>query len=295
MQLLPDLRNYNPFSKQIDAELPSMACTTAAMRVGEYTLFTRVLDWPCYGIAGKYFLQVERHIGGAARTLDVTHPLTSGALTVVNDSDLLIEINVSNGDKMRAVKGMPSLFFNRYCAEKASNVSEINKILQHEAPLDAYHMTATNGEETHSFHFYQSEDVQGDHDIEVLPVDKSIPQLLVVANQGLTFVNDKPYLTNHRDSFERKENVNQFFSKKLKPELQYYINKQEKAPLSPRDIERLEELCAQTARLALVNNCESVLCALYVYYKGKIIDARVAIDNLYAPSQPLSEFKKLSI
>lgn len=295
MQLLPDFRNYNPFQKKLEIDLPSMACTTVAIRVGDYTFFTRVLDWPAYGLAGNYFLQVDKHIAGGKRTFDVTHPLTSGSLTVVNENNLLIEINVSNGEKTEKVEGMPSLFFNRYCAELANNVDEIEKILQYETPLAAYHMTATNGEKTKSFHFYQNELIQGEHDVEELSEDNSSPQLLVIANQGLIFEEGKPRETNHRDSLARKENVNHFFHKRLKPELQIFIDKQKKEPLSSYDIEYIEELCVKAARLPLVNNCESVKCEVLSYYKGKLLDARVATDNLYAPSTEFKEFKKLNV
>lgn len=293
MQLLPDFKNYNPFVKKINSDLiPNLGCTTIAIRLGDYTFITRILDWPSYGMASKYFLQTQRSIAGVKSTIDLTHPLTSGAVTVVNENKLLIEINISDGDKIQVAEGMPSLFFNRYCAENASCVNEIKEIVNNKQPLAAYHMTTSDGVDTQSYHFNQNEHDKKGHFIETLRQDKTSPQLLVVTNQGLKFVNDQAIVTNHRDSAERKQNIHHFFHTHLKQELSTYIQKQEKEALSPSDILRIKEICLQIARLSLVNNCESVLCAMYVYYKGTL-DACVATDNIYAPSKQLSEFKNL--
>ncbi len=288
LQLQPDIHNYRPLPIRVCGF--DLGCTTIAFRLGDYTVFTRVLDWPSFGIA-NYFLQVERAIQGCKTTIDIGFPLMTGLLTAVNENGLLIQINVAHGEMVKKAQGMPALFFNRYCAEHANSVEDIHKILQKEKPLGAYHMMATNGLSTKAFHFYQNMNTKGDHAVDELPQVKTSPTLLVVANSGVQIIKEKVCAYNYKDSHERHENVKTFFSHLT---LQPYIAKQEgNKTLSSEDITQLEEIALQIARLALVNNCGSTLCALYVFYKDKIIDARAVADNHFAPDQPLSSFKKL--
>jgi len=284
-QVMPDLYNYNPFLKN------KMGCTTAALRLGDYTFLVRVLDWPAHNVAGKSFLQIERQIGLKRRISDIGMPLLSGAATVLNDKGVLIEINISPGDKVTEPAGMPAFFFNRHCAEHATTVKDIEKLLQYEQPLGAYHLTATDGCDTQSFHFYQSKDAPNKHVIESLDKDTQSPQLLVVANNGVKEGQD----VNYCDSDERKENIHQFFNRhKELGTFKPYIEKQSDFKLSRQDVTGLEELLLQMARLPLVNNCESVLCAMYVYRKNEILEAIVSTDNMFAQNKELENFRRIS-
>jgi hypothetical protein len=74
-----------------------------------------------------------------------------------------------------------------------------------------------------------------------------------------------------------------------------YIDKQRNEELSPQDIVDIKEFCLQVARLPLISNCRSVLCALYVYHHDQLIDASAATDNLYAQKRELDTFKRLIV
>jgi hypothetical protein len=289
MQLQPDIHNYNPLPIHVLGM--NFACTTIAFRLGDYTLFTRVLDWPSFGIA-DHFIQIERKIKGSKSTIDIGFPLTTGLLTAVNENGLLVEINVAFGDKVKKPQGMPALFFNRYCAEHAATVADIHHILDTKEPLSAYHLTATDGSTTSSFHFFQSTDYKGAHVIEALDSNKLAPAHLIVANPSIKVVDDKAHPYNYKDSAERLANAKAFFAQ---THLQTYIAKQDKQkPLSAADVLQLEDVALQAARLALINNCGSTMCAVYVYYKDKLIDARAVVDNNFAPDKPLAAYKKLA-
>lgn|SRR3990167_3726434 len=306
LQLLPDIRNYNPFATKSrnDEAISDVvssniqpACTTIALRLGEYTFVTRVLDWPSYGDCGRYFLQVDRRIGDAVRTIDIGIPLLSGALTVLNGSGLMIEMNVAHGDKIEEPNGMPAVFFNRFCAENATCVSDIEMLIANESPLGAYHLTASDGNEVRSFHFYQHPHVRGEHAVDALVRDEVSPQVLVVANHGLEYKNSVAEVDNHRDSDQRKANIHYFFSnKQVQNSFTDFIKQQHAAMKMPAEkLQQMKEFCLQVARLPLVSNRDSVLCALYVYHHKALIEASVATDNLYAQKRDLSEFRSLKV
>ncbi len=300
LQLMPDLRNYNPFPERRWSEsmpnlIPKPACTSIAMRLGHYTFFTRVLDWPSHGVAGKYFMQIDRKISNTKRHIDTGFPLISGVLTDVNEDGLFLEMNVAHGDKVVTPDGIPAILYNRFIAEHASSVADIASLNEVQKPVGAYHLTASDGKETQSFHFYQNAEVQNDHEVDVLPTDETAPHLLVVANHGLQFKDSKPTQINHRDSDERKRNIISFFSQPaLREKLDLAISMQQGGvKLSVDDVNELRQIFLQAARLALVSNCESVLCEILVFCGDQIQSATAATDNLYAQRKELSEFKEL--
>lgn len=301
LHLLPDIRNYNPFPKsamKVDIKplSPEFGCTTVAMRVGDYTFIIRILDWPSCNV-GKYMMQFDREIADQRRTIDIGVPILSGALTVLNERGLLIEMNVAHGNAVEKPQGMPAVIFNRYCAEHAGSVLELDALIDQMKPLGAYHLTATDGVNTKSYHFYQHQHVPGEHEIEVLSTDKSQPEIMVVANHGLQHVNSVPTKINHRDSDERRNNIHYFFKQpSVQDQLRQFIDRQnDTGEISAAGIRELQETCLQIARLALVNNCESVLCALFVYHHDRLQSAIAATDNLYAQSQELGDFKQLTM
>lgn len=306
LHLMPDTKNYNPFGNSSTAEmitklfvnmLPQMGCTTIAARLGDYTFFTRVLDWPSYGAAGQYFLQIDRTIAGQKRTIDIGIPVLSGALTVLNEDGVLLEMNVAHGEEVVYPQGMPAVFFNRHCAEKTASLAELNELLAREKPLGAYHLTATDGVRTESFHFYQSDRVRGENAIEALSGDKKSPQLLVVANNGMRFEGSQAKPINYSDSNERKQNVSSlFYHRTFQDKFEVCLKKQEGGnSLSAQELRELQDMFLQLARLPLIKNYESVLCAMYVYRQHQLQQACAVTDNLYAQSKDLEEFRQLRI
>lgn len=325
LQLLPDLHNnYNPFPKKGALSKlisllkpftykPKMGCTTTSLHLGDYTFFARVLDWPAHGVAGESFIQIERKIGNVQRTIDIGLPLLSGAATVLNEEGMLIEINISPGDEVTKPAGMPAFFFNRYCAERTKKVEDIDALIKVHQPLSAYHLTATDGSRTQSFHFYHDQFNPEKHTTEYVETKEELqisswqgymearpknyaPASLIVANYGLQHRKDMCVkIINHDDSMQRTNNIRSFLEHHQKKGLfTPYLNKQkENNLLTEQELRELKELLLQTARLPLVNNCESVLCALFVYHKNELLNACAAVDNGFAQNKELNEFRKL--
>jgi hypothetical protein len=302
IQLLPDLTtNYLPIANKLQFLLKplnflGLGCTTVAIRLKNYTAYLRLLDWPSQDLAGKYILQISRNILGSKKTIDLSLPVLSGALTVLNENGLLVQMNVSSGNKGNKIKGMPALFFNREIAETSASVEDAESLLKEKKPLAAYHLTTTDGKNTKSFHFYQNKSDTNKHDIETLSFNKKKPQLLVIANAGIKSEDKIITITNHRDSAERSHNIHQFFYKNIR-KFKRFIKKQTGSKeLDGNDIHSLIKLILEIARLNLVNNLGTVLCALYIYRENaqqRLIHASAIADNLYAASAELTEFKQL--
>ena len=226
---------------------------------------------------------------------------------------MLIEINISPGDEVTIPAGMPAFFFNRYCAEQSRSVKDIEALIKEHQPLSAYHLTATNGSRTQSFHFYQDQFNPAQHVTEYVETKEELqisswqrnmeakpknyaPASLIVANYGLQHRKDMCVkIINHDDSMQRTNNIRSFLEHHQKQGLfTPYLNKQkENKRLTEQELRELKELLLQTARLPLVNNCESVLCALFVYHKNELLSASAAVDNGFAQNKALSEFRKL--
>lgn len=284
LQLLPDFHNFNPFKKNastVSEVLP--ACTTFAVRSGDYLAFGRVLDWPSYGFAGYYFLQIERAIKGKLTSNDITIPLLTGALTIRNEANLLMEMNISHGDHVFSAQGIPATFYNRFCADSVHSLAELASFVDNYKPLSAYHLTATDGDEVISYHFYQNNLDKNKHHADQLATIKDQPQLLATANEGLHHFPGKNHIHNHNDSSERKHNLAAFFS-----------HVETNAKLMNTDVNNLKDICLQMARLPLINNPGSVLAAFFIFHHKELVDASIATDNAYAANHELSEFKRLS-
>ena len=339
LQLLPDIKNFNPFGSSNDdvgasasgnanigifkivsqyfsdllqkfygqvQNFISPACTTIALRVGDYVFFTRILDWPSNG-AGKYFLQIDRQIGDAKRIIDTSVPVLTGALTVLNEDGLLIEMNISQGQKVLNPQGVPAVFFNRLCAEYESCVADIDEMLKTNKPLGPYHLTAFDAKTVKSYHFYQNPANLSDHTTETLSVATNAPQWLVVANQGMRMDQSKPVETDHRDSLARKQNVTALFEHALSKKQfdKFFVEKNQ--VLSEADILEIKKLCHKAARLALVQSCESVMEEMCVSHversiengdtleKGRLLEVKAITANLYVQKKELEDFKALTI
>lgn len=302
LQLLPDLRNFDIFPqhhymKKLIIMFEGMACTTFVLRLHDQTFYNRVLDWPSHDKAGKYIYQIERSIGAIKRTCDICIPLVSGALTVLNQDGLLLQINVAHGPKISEANGMPAIFYTRYCAEEAANTNDIDYIIKHLPPLDAYHLTASNGVKTKSYHLCQNMEIEGEHAVESMADLSDEMQLLVVANQGVRFRGGIPHVCNHRDSRERMQNLEGFFyHEPIRAELAAYLRKLQNGDvLSDEVAARVSSICHEAAKVDLVNNMESVLFAQYHFDGEQLRSAKAAVNNLFAQERKPEEFKQLKI
>ncbi len=297
LQSLPEFHNYHPFKDQVASTLVT-GCTTAAIRLNNYTAFLRVLDWPSYG-GSDLFLQVERKIGDTKRTIDIGMPLTSSALTMLNEDGLLVQINVATMHDENVLRGMPSTFLMRYAAEELSSVEELTDFVKKVPALGAFHLTASDGRQTKSFHIYQSQEVRYDHAIDTLGEDKQSPQLLVVANHGVEWKKGKSQVINYKDSNERKINIETFFNQpKLQEQFHVLIEKQNEKDLSAKDHLEIQKFCIDVllriGRLDLIDNCESVVCAAIVFDRHQVVKAYVSTNNGYAPSREFKDFQQIS-
>lgn len=308
LQLLPDLRNYNPFPRNhtldkllsriahwiIETESGDVGCTTIAIRLGDLTFIDRILDWPSHNIAGSMILRIVREKIGCETTEDVTVPIISGGLTMRNKS-LLVEINVAHGPFVTKPEGMPAILFNRMVAENAHSVQEAIQLLKYHKPLGAYHMTMSDGSETISIHHDQSTETLHAARVDELHDDKKTPQLLIVANHGVRYRHGIFKLINYRDSTQRMENIHALFnSPAMQEKLQSFIDKQLNGELSQNDMQAMKETMCRFARLPLVDNAESVLFALFALdSKGHTLEASVATDQLHAQRRELSQHKSL--
>ncbi len=295
LHLLPDAHHYLPFKNPKMVALPNMGCTSTAIRTGKHVLYSRVLDWPAYNVAGSQFLQIERHVGDFQATTDIGLPLMTGALTSINESGLFVQMNVSRSNKVITPKGMPALFYNRYIAEMAKSVVDAEKLVNatdKPQPLSAYHLQVSDGSQMKAIHLQLSREQQGEHHIEALARDKESPSILTVANNGVRWQSGDDSLVlkpiSHHDSDARRANIHAFFARtEVQEKLQAIRNTE---VLSLDDKADLMAMMHQLCQLDLVNNCESVLCLLLLYSEGQLVEARMASDNLYAPDKAMGEF-----
>ncbi len=286
LHLIPDFHHYNPFKSKSLIQL-SMGCSTVAFKKGEDTVLMRMLDWPSYGIAGQYILQVNRCIANEVVFSDISLPLLSGVLTAFNQHGLMLEMNVSRAFEVQKPLGMPALFFNRYCITKAKNITELKLLFNSTdspSPLSAYHLTATDGVEVLSCHFYLSAKDKDQHDIEFMPaVSTTLCQNMVVVNKGLSWQGHQSTPINHRDSEERLKNIDNFLQQKLATPSDEHLG------------QHFKDICYDIAALPMVNNCESVLCAIFHYHQGKLISVSAAKDNHYVGFRKPSEYMALDL
>lgn len=117
-------------------------------------VFGRNMDWPSLGLTGKY--SFIKHVDcGDNQRVEVSVPGIIGTLTGMNHFGFSLAMNVCPGEKSNQVRGMPALFYNRYCLERCRTVQDMNALT--ERPLCAYHLTVADSENGQSHHFYQGE------------------------------------------------------------------------------------------------------------------------------------------
>lgn len=144
----------NPLSS--DAT-PVLGCTVVIDQDKEEGLtFGRIMDWESFGYFGSHSLVINRkYTNGKASTAEVGFPGFVGTITGMNKHGLSLSMNVCSGST-NSIQGMPAVFFNRLCLEDSQDVEHVNQIIQQQAPLGGYHLSAADSESAKAFHLYQN-------------------------------------------------------------------------------------------------------------------------------------------
>ncbi len=302
IQLLPDFHQFNPF-RQSPLKNPTFGCTAIVVRAGDWVAYVRNLDWPSYNL-GSYFLEIKRNIKEVTySTCDISMPILSGALTVLNPH-LLVQMNVGRGNTVTNIEGkIPSMFLNRKVAENYANIEEILKAKKAINPISSYHLNICDGTDAASIHTLQHPTDKGEHHIEILEESTNEPKLMVVANNGLIWSKAKTSKSiNHHDSNERIKNIQACFNHQVEggEYKQFFDTKEESTDdsaqkHSPVNSNALFDRVLPLARLPQVCNYHTVLTAVYLFHKGDLVSARAAYDNHQAADRPAEDFQTLSI
>ena len=139
---------------------PALGCTVAIDKdEKEGFVFGRNLDWPTLDIFGASTLVINRHYAGSRQaTVEVGMPGLIGTLTGMNKQGLSLAMNICEGTSAE-IKGMPTLFYNRYLLENCRSVPDVSAKIGERSPLGCYHLTVADAKEAKSFHFFQGEKV----------------------------------------------------------------------------------------------------------------------------------------
>lgn len=158
IHLMPDAHHLqmggivkSPFLRQE----PVMGCTSLVdWDPAKGVIFGRNMDWPSLGVAGKYTF-IKHTVKGALQTVEVAIPGLVGTLTGMNNHGLSLAMNVCPSDSSNEVRGMPTLFYNRFCLETCRSIDDLVPFLEQYSPLGAYHLTVADPIGADSIHFYQ--------------------------------------------------------------------------------------------------------------------------------------------
>lgn len=163
LHLMPDHHNL---PKTADSELMAhewnpleqVACSVILDKdENNEIVFGRNMDWPSFGMAGAHSLVIHRkHKETGITTAEIGIPGFVGTITGMNREGLALSMNVCGSAPVSEVKGMPAVFFNRYCLEHGKSVREVEELTRRIKPLGAYHMSVAEAQEARAFHFYQS-------------------------------------------------------------------------------------------------------------------------------------------
>lgn len=297
IQSIPGYRNYLPVQNCPFVSLfQSMCCTTFALRFGDptqdITIIARILDFAFCGNVNSV-IEINRKIAGKKGISDVAHPLISGALTVVNENGVLLELNVAPGKKVIIPEGEPDIFLIRHLAERADSVDHVSQLIDEEKTLGSFHLTASDGRRTTTTHFLQDLKDPSKHVIEELhKADPGNPHVLVIANSGIEEKGNHVVPFNFRNSEERKENLYQFFKQpRVREELQKYGSKPDN--VISQDTALIKTLL-EAASLPLVCNAASAQLIFYQFV-NETISAIATLNNTYAPMNKPGEFKRLRL
>ncbi len=255
--LMPDSHNLligGPFA---DLLLPkeSIGCTSLLdIHPEKGIIFGRNMDWPSLDLVGKY--SFIKHVDrGDLQTVEISVPGMIGTLTGMNEHGFSLAMNVCPGEKSNDVRGMPALFYNRYCLEHCQTVADMDGI--EERPLCAYHLIIADPENGQSHHFYQGLErlrLRRILQVEALP--------LVTLNQALLSHIDQ----NH--SRLRGEILNGFYEE-----------------LSDFDLDR-EELMETAIQLPGINNFKTTHTVI-MRPRDRLM--KVSFDNSFSADNPLLE------
>jgi len=137
-----------------------VGCTVLMAKDKEHGMtLGRNLDWESYGLIGTHSLVVTRKKSNGDATTDVTVPGILGTFSGMNSAGLCVAMNVVPANTF-LVKGMPALFFNRYCLEHYQTVKEAQAFIESRKsdPLGPYHLTLVDPEDAYIYSLFQGID-----------------------------------------------------------------------------------------------------------------------------------------
>lgn len=268
--LMPDSLHFSPEEAEkkltTEKELP-VGCTVVIDKDNEQGItFARNMDWPSFGVFGKYSLMINRKYSTQEKlsTLEVGFPGFVGTLTGMNKKGLSLAMNVCSGET-KDIKGVPAAFYNRMCLENCKDVQSVARLIKSRAPLGSYHLSAADQTSAISFHFFQ-----GSKKAHVIREWTKGKAPLITTN--CNYISKDSVCGNMHHSEERKAIIQDLFN-----QVSQYVNKNE--------IKR-KKLLEATLELPYVNNSLTVHRVLMCPQTKKM---KVAFDNSFAGGLPLHE------
>lgn len=161
--LMPDSLHFRPADveprlkdEQKKPDENPLGCTVVIDQdEKEGMVFGRNMDWPSFGVFGRYSLVINRKYAGQKfSTAEIGMPGFVGTLTGMNEHGFSLAMNVCSGNS-GSVRGVPAAFFNRACLESCQSVQEATDKIGLESPLGSYHLNTADAQGAKSFHFYQ--------------------------------------------------------------------------------------------------------------------------------------------
>lgn len=282
--LMPDSLHFSP--EQVEAALRGeessisadenqslVGCTVVVDKDKDKGLTVgRNMDWPSFGLFGTYSLIINRkHKNDKLSTVELGFPGFVGSLTGMNKMGLSAAMNVCSSETS-SVEGLPAAFYNRMCLERYSQVNEIEKMIKHQSPLGAYHLSVADRVAAKSFHFFQGS--KGKHIVRTWQAGKP----LITTNCQYLSNQNGCERGNLHCSIERKRIIDQFFNGAKKQISQGNIQK--------------HKLVESSLSLPYVNNALTVH-KMVMYPQSKNI--RMVVDNAFAGQAPFHELNTAAL
>lgn len=248
------------------AGFPALGCTVVIDRDQDNGFaFGRNMDWPSFGIFGKYSLVINRkYTSQKQSTAEIGLPGLVGTLTGMNKHGLSLAMNVCSG-QTDSLRGMPAAFFNRTCLERCKKVEDIEDIINEKAPLGSYHLSVADVSKAKSFHFYQGKEIDP-HTVREWQAGNP----LITTN--CRYHLDGQTSQDLHNSFSREGIINQFF-----------ITAKEQVTAEELKKDKLVE-----ASLALKHVNTSITTHTVMMYPQSL-KMKAAFDNTFSASRPLQE------
>lgn len=273
--LMPDSLHFDP--KEVEAVLQGepapvapdgkkkslVGCTVVIDKDDDKGItFGRNMDWPSFGVFGKYSLIINRKYNeDKLSTIELGFPGFLGSLTGMNKNGLSVAMNVCSHDTA-TVKGLPAAFFNRLCLETCKDVAAIQSTKNR--PLGAYHLSTADSKVAKSFHYYQ-----GNNRSRVMREWKKQEQKPLITT-NCQYVSSQGENGNLHCSSERKAEIEQLFN-----------NAKKQAQGAKIETYKLVEA---SLSLPFVNN-ELTTHKVVMYPQSRKI--QIAVDNKLAGQVPL--------